>query len=109
MDDFKKNEECSCEHDHCDCEHDDCDCENELITIVLDDDTELQCSVIGIFPVDDKEYIALLPENDDEILMYRYNETDNEDGIELALIESDDEFDKVEDTFYALYGEDEEE
>ncbi len=41
------------------------------VTLTLDDGTVQECAVLTIFPVDDKQYIALLPldengENDDE-------------------------------------------
>lgn len=42
------------------------------VILTLDDDTELECSILCIYPVGDKEYIALLPMNDDsdEVLIY---------------------------------------
>ena len=96
------------ERDHeCGC---DCGCENEAekMTLVLDDDTELLCDVLGIFEADDREYIALLPEGDEEVLIYRYNTSENEEGFELENIESDDEYDKVGDIFFSLFYDDEE-
>ena len=44
------------------------------VILTLDDDTELECSILCIYPVGDKEYIALLPMNDDsdEVLIYRF-------------------------------------
>ena len=93
----------------------DCDCgcneeqELEQMTLVLDDDSELLCDVLGIFEADEREYIALLPEGDEEVLIYRYVTSDNEEGFELQNIESDDEYDKVGDIFFDLfYDEDEE-
>jgi uncharacterized protein YrzB (UPF0473 family) len=50
-----------------------------------------------------------LPEGEDEdILLYRYNEVENEQGFELENIETDDEFDAVEEVFVEFLGEDEE-
>ena len=72
--------------------------EDDLGTVVLtmDDDTELECSIVCIYPVGDKQYIALMPiaENgeeieSDEILIYRYVEN----------IEDDDEYDAAADAF----------
>ncbi len=87
----------------------DCGCEQDTnkMTLVLDDDSELVCDVLGIFDVDDKEYIALLPENDEEVLVYRYVESEDEE-FELVNIESDEEYEKVSDTFFDLFYEDEE-
>ena len=59
---------------------------------------------IGIFPVDGKDYIALLPQGDDpdaEIFLYRFEEKD-EDDIDLINIEDDDEFEAVSDAFDEL-------
>ena len=80
--------------------------EMETMTLTLDDDTELECGIIGVFEVDGKEYIALLPVEDETVLIYEYTEKDG--NIELGLIEDDDVFEKVSDTFYDLW-EDEDE
>ena len=81
--------------------------DDDLGTVVLtmDDDTELECSIVCIYPVDDKQYIALMPiaENGDEvegdeILIYRYIES--EDGEpDIENIEDDDEYDAAADAF----------
>lgn len=71
------------------------------ITLTLEDDSELDCAVLGIFPVGDKEYIALLPENadeDGEVIVYRYTELEN-DEIQLDNIEDDDEYELVGEAF----------
>ncbi len=91
---------CGCDHDH---EHE----EMETMTLTLDDDTELECGIIGVFEVDGKEYIALLPLDDETVLIYEYKE--NGDDVELGLIEDDDLFEKVSNTFYDLWEEEEEE
>lgn len=74
----------------------------DTITIYLDD-CEVECGIIASFPLDDKDYVALLPLeeveglSEDEILLYAYTK----DGDELNLIEitDEDEFDRVADTF----------
>ena len=38
---------------------------NDQITLTLEDGTDLICDVLAIFPVDGKDYIALLPQGDD--------------------------------------------
>lgn len=90
----------------CDCVDDDCDCgcgeqEEEIITLTLEDGTEIECAVIAIFPIDDKDYIALLPlENieDGEVYLYRYEE--HEDGtFDLLSIETDNEYEEVTKVF----------
>ena len=53
-----------------------------------------------------EEYIALLPLEDETVLLYEYKE--NEEGIELLNIESDDDFDKVSNAFSELFDEEEE-
>ena len=91
---------CGCGHDH---DHEE---EMETMFLTLDDDTEVECGVIGIFEVDGKEYIALLPINDETVLIYEYKEVDGE--IELGLIEDDEEFNKISNAFYDLYDDEEE-
>lgn len=88
---------CCCGHDH-DHDHE----EMERIHLVLDDNTELDCFVIGTFQVEDKEYIAMIPEDDDKVLLYEYHET--EEGMDLQNIEDEDEFNLVSEAFFALYG-----
>lgn len=79
-------------------------CECDTLVITLDDDSEVECNVIGIFEVDDKEYIALLPIEEETVLIYQYQET--KDSVELTSIEDDDEFKAVTDAFFELYNED---
>lgn len=98
---------CGCGHDHDEHLHE--EMEMETLTLTLDDDTEMECGVLGVFAVEDiadKEYIALLPLEDEAVLLYEYKE--NEDGIELLNIESDDDFEKVSNTFYELFDDEEE-
>lgn len=78
------------------------------VTLTLDDDTEIECMVLTIFPVDDKDYIALLPldsvedsEEEGEVYLYRYEEDENGDP-NLSNIEEDDEYDIVADAFDEL-------
>lgn len=74
-----------------------------FVTLTLDDDTEVECIVITIFEAVGKDYIALLPiedENEDEgeVYLYRYSE-DAEGNPILENIESDDEYEVVADRF----------
>ena len=96
---------CGCGHDH---DHVHEEMEMETLTLTLDDDTELECGILGVFEVeelDGKEYIALLPLEDETVLLYEYSEY--EEGIELTNIESDEEFEKVSNAFYELFEEEE--
>ena len=77
--------------------------ECDQITLTLEDGSDLVCDVISVFPVQDKNYIALLPSNEDpdaEIFLYRFIE--NGEEIELENIEDDEEFDMVSDAFDEL-------
>ncbi len=94
---------CGCEHDH---EHEE---EMDTITLTLDDDTELECAILGVFDVEGiegKEYIALLPLEDETVLIYEYKEVG--DDVELTLIEDDAEFEKVSAAFDEFFEEEEE-
>lgn len=81
--------------------------ENEVtVTLTLDDDTELECLVLNIFPAGDREYIALLPmdseeDEEGEVYLYRYEE-DEKGNPSLSNIEDDEEFDIVSDAFDEL-------
>lgn len=96
---------CGCGKDH---EHEEMELETMFLT--LDDDTELECGILGVFEVEGvagKEFIALLPLEDETVLLYEYKEVEGE--IELSSIDEDDLFDKVSETFYALFDGEEEE
>ena len=78
--------------------------EVDMITLTMDDDTEVQCEVIGFFEVEENEYIALLPMDDEEegeVYIYRYSE-DEEGNPVLDNIESDEEFEKAGEAFDEL-------
>jgi uncharacterized protein YrzB (UPF0473 family) len=92
--------DCGCGHDH---EHDH---DHMNVTLTLDDGTDLECEVLCIFPVGEKDYIALVPaeredDEDGEIFLYQFIEHEN-DEIELLNIENDDEFEAVSDAFDEL-------
>lgn len=71
--------------------------EHHTITLTLEDDTEVECAILTIFPVDKKEYIALLPldENgqnqDGEVYLYSFSRTESGDPM-LENIEDDAEY-----------------
>ena len=77
---------------------------NEMtVTLTLEDDSELLCGVVAIFPVEDKDYIALEPmdQEKDEVFLYRLKHNDIED-IVLENIEDDEEFVSTSNAFDAL-------
>ncbi|MBO4862678.1 MAG: DUF1292 domain-containing protein [Firmicutes bacterium] len=76
--------------------------EAEFITLEFEDGIEVEAEIMGIFEVDGKEYIALIPDDDsDDVYLYGYNEV-SEEEFELIDIEDDDEFDKVVKVFEEL-------
>ena len=88
-------------HDH-NC---DCGCNEEVtVTLTLDNDEVIECAVLTIYSVDDKEYIALLPLDEDgdneegDVYIYRYVETEDGEPT-LENIEDDDEYEAAADAF----------
>ncbi len=81
--------------------------EEMTVDLELDDGTNVTCAVITILEVEGKDYIVLMPldengENDDgEVWFYRYSENpdDPEEEPELGYIDDDEEYEKVEDAF----------
>lgn len=77
--------------------------ENEslTVTLTLENNEELECAVLNIFEADEKEYIALLPldENGDntdgQIYLYRFIDNGEKEEPGLENIEEDEEFDRV--------------
>ena len=81
--------------------------EEMTVTLTLDDGSQLECQILTIFDVDNQNYIALVPvDNDEEVIFYRYFE-DEEGNPSLENIDSDDEFDAVSDRFDELLDEEE--
>ena len=77
---------------------------HNTITLTLDDDTEIECAILTVFPVEKQEYIALLPLDENgqnqsgEVYLYKFSRTETGDPI-LANIESDDEYAKAAEAF----------
>ena len=75
------------------------------VTLTLENNEELECAVLNIFEADEKEYIALLPldENGDntdgQIYLYRFIDNGEEEEPGLENIEEDEEFDRVSAVF----------
>lgn len=87
----------NCNHDH---EHDH-EGEIDVIYLTFEDDEEVECQVLGVFEVEDKEYIALLPSDEDEILLYEYKDSDEE--FDLIPIEDDEELELVSKAYFELF------
>ena len=73
-----------------------------VVTLEYDDGTEVETEVMGIFEVDGKEYIALIPDDEsDDVYLYGYAEVGDEE-FELLDIDDEAEFEKVVKEFDAL-------
>ena len=108
--DHGHDHECCCGGDH---GHDhECGCGGgcghdhgqKFVTLVMEDNSELQCPVIDIFELSGKSYIALFHPVEEAVLLLRLFE--HEDGtIDIGEITDDDEFELVSKTFSALHEE----
>lgn len=73
------------------------------VTLTLDNDEVVECAVLTVYTANDKEYIALLPLNEEgesengDVYLYRYEEVDGEPT--LSNIEDDDEYEVAADAF----------
>ena len=83
--------------------------EPEIITLEFEDDTKVDCEVMGIFDFEGKDYIALIPDDgSDDVYIYGYQEYDD-GSFELEDIEDDEQFKKVAAEFESIMEEDDEE
>ncbi|MCI5621786.1 MAG: DUF1292 domain-containing protein [Lachnospiraceae bacterium] len=85
--------------------------EDIMVTLNLDDGTDVECRILTIFEVDAQDYIALLPLDDKgqdnpdgEVFIYRYFE-DEKGEPSLENILSDEEYEAVADRFDELLDE----
>ena len=89
----------------------DIDNNSTTVTIELEDGSTIECAVLMIFEAgnEGREYIAVIPEDDEDetdVYLYRYEE--NEDGEpNLTNIESDLEYEAVSDAFDEILDEQE--
>ena len=78
--------------------------EHNTITLTMEDDTEVECAILTVFPVENKEYIALLPLDENgqnqngEVYLYVFARTANGDPL-LSNIEDDEEYAKAAEAF----------
>ena len=80
---------------------------HHTITLTMDDDTEVECAILTIFPVENREYIALLPLDENgqnetgEVYLYSFSRTAEGDPM-LANIKDDAEYAAAADAFDAV-------
>lgn len=72
-----------------------------VVKLQLENGNTLDCIVISIFDVDGNNYIALMPDKTDEILLYRYTESED-DQVTLENIDSNFEFNRALEVFDGL-------
>ena len=74
----------------------------EYITLQFDASEDIECEILGIFDFEEKEYIALLPQDgSDDVYIYEYKEIDDEE-FDLIDIEDDALFERVAAEFELL-------
>ncbi len=83
--------------------------EDDIITLEFEDDSSIECEILGVFPLGEKDYIALVPLDDsDDVYIYGYQEYD--DGtFEILEIDDDAEFDAAVKEFDDIMASQEEE
>lgn len=94
----------TCDETKCNGDCSSCRSEDVTVTLTLDDDSTVECAIITILPVDGKDYIVLLPldengQNEDgEVYLYRYL-IDGAGNAGLDNIASDEEYELVAEAF----------
>ena len=80
----------------------------DTMTLDLDDGSKVECIVVNVFTVNNRQYVALLPMNEDgsvdddaQVWLYRFVEL-GEGDVQLDQIEDDEEYDLVSDYFDEL-------
>ena len=104
---FDKDESFECDPSNCgDCGG----CEGireefpSTITLTMEDDSVVECAVISIYPVEDKQYIALVPVDESgevaeaEVYIYAFRLTE-EGAPVLSNIVDDDEYEAASRAF----------
>ena len=87
----------TCDETKCNGDCSSCGGDGVTVTLTLDDDSTVECAIVGIFDAGEKEYIALLPLEEDgknhngEVYLYKFSRTENGDPI-MDNIEDDDEY-----------------
>ena len=76
--------------------------DDQYLTLEWEDGSSVECEIIDRIELDGKKYIALLPKDDDQAIIFTYTEAD--DDIELGNLE-DEEFDRVSQAFLDKFDE----
>ena len=80
---------------------------NITVTLTLDNDETVECVILTIFPVNGRDYIALLPLDENgqnqsgEVYLYSFSRTESGDPM-LSNIEDDQEYDAAAEAFQAI-------
>ena len=84
------------------------------VTLTLEDDSEVECLILAIYQANGKDYIALLPlgadgepDDDSDVLIYRYVDHGEDEDPEIENIEDDEEYEAAADAFDELLDEQE--
>ncbi|MGN0170111.1 MAG: DUF1292 domain-containing protein [Lachnospiraceae bacterium] len=83
-----------------------------MVTLSLDDGTELDCEILTIFELEGQDYIVLEPQEqaldpdceECEVFVYRYFEKGDDDYY-LENIQNEEEYEKVSDYIDELFDE----
>lgn len=82
--------------------------EMDIITLEFDDESTMDCEIMGVFDCDGKDFIALIPDDgSDDVYIYGYEE-DKDGNFELLDIKSDEVFAKAAKEFEKIMAENEE-
>ena len=82
--------------------------EMDYVTMTLEDGTDLKCGVVAIYPANDRQYVALMPLDDDdnqigdEIYLYRFIGHGDDQDPELDMIADDEEYEIAADAYDEL-------
>ena len=103
MSDLNKNQDCSGNCSSC---GEDCSSSGmATVTLTLSDDSVIECAILTTFKADGKEYIALLPLDENgqnssgDVYLYRYINDGSENGPFLENILDDEEYEAAADAF----------
>ena len=70
-----------------------------IVTLTMDDGSEVECQIITIFEAGEHDYIALMPiDIDDGTYLYRYFE-DEDGNPSIENIDDDDEYEIAADAY----------
>ena len=83
------------QHDHH--EHNE---ETEIMYLTLEDGTKIKSEVVTIFEIEEQDYIVLLPEESENVYLYRYDEIEGEPLV--SIIEDDNEYDQAAEVYNSM-------